>query len=309
MDAILLLVSEFTEELIWAQVCLLSFWSAIYLYQYVIRRREVVQPELVPSVVVKDYLNRVRDGEQALRFQLFGEVSAGGAAPVVMSGGSDPGLLRELEAMRGRVASADSQIQEKDRVIAELRANAAKAGSGAGNSAELEAAKATWLNEKSELEKKLAAALSATPVASGGVPAEVTQQLEDLKARLQEYEVIEDDLANLKKYQLENKQLIEQLMGAGLTPNSTVSKAVGTGGAASVAAAAPVVAAAVVASAEPAPAAEVAPAPESAPSPAAPILTSVEGGAAPAASGEPAKAPGDKKEEDLLSEFEKMLAS
>lgn len=305
MDAILLLVSEFTEELIWAQVCLITFWSALYLYHYVVKRRETVSPELVPSAVVKDYLNRVRDGEQQIRFQLFGEVAQGGSAPVIMSGGTDPNMIRELEMLRGRVGESDQKIQDRDRTIAELKARPM-----GGNPAELDAAKAAWANEKADLEKKLAAALAAGSSTGGGIPPEVTKQLEEMKARLQEYEVIEDDLANLKKYQLENKQLIEQMMAAGMTPNATVSKG------SAPAAAAPA----------PAPAAPAAPAPEAtvaaAPTPAAPAAPA----AAPAASAAtdsnvvainptapPTPVAGtpspEKKEEDLLSEFEKMLAS
>lgn len=316
MDAILLLVSEFSEELIWAQVCLISFWSALYLYQYVVKRREQVTPEFVPASVVKDYLNRVRDGEQTIRFQLFGEAPQAGGSPIVMSAGNDSALLREIEALRNRVGESEKGIVERDKIIADLRSRP----SGANNS-DLDSAKAAWLQEKAELEKKLAAALAAGG-AAGAVPDDVKQQLEDMKARLQEYEVIEDDLANLKKYQLENKQLIEQMLAAGLNPNATVSKVSGTA-----AMVAPAVTAATAASAA---SAAPAAAPESAPAAAATMAAANQAAEAtpapaPAASASPGEAPAlaavpaqgasaggsapEKKEEDLLSEFEKMLAS
>lgn len=316
MDAILLLVTEFTEELIWAQMCLISIWSAIYLYQYVVKRREAINPELVPSSVVKDYLNRVRDGEAAIRFQLFGEAPTASGAPIVMQAGTDPGLMRELEALRAQLGTADQRVQEKEKIIAELRAKGSAGGTG-GNPAELEAAKAAWAKERAELEKKLASALSAGT--SSGVSPELQKEIDEMKARLQEYEVIEDDLANLKKYQIENKRLQEQLTAAGLTPNA------GGGGDAKTAAApaapaaakpadapkieakavdAPAADAAVAVAAAAAPAPAASAEPVAAPAEAAPVAAAPEAAPAAAATGE--KKPGD---EDLLSEFEKMLAS
>jgi len=47
---------------------------------------------------------------------------------------------------------------------------------------------------------------------------ELTKERDELKGRLQEYEIIEDDLANLKKLQQENEELKKQLAGKGGSP-------------------------------------------------------------------------------------------
>jgi hypothetical protein len=317
VEAILLLVTEFMEELIWAQVSLICVFGALYLYSYVIKRRDNIGSEWVPAALVRDYLNRVRDGESAIRFQLFGESAPmAGGSPVIVSGSTDPALLREIEALRAQLSAGDQRIQEKDRIIADLKAKPAAAG---GSTADLDAAKAAWAKEKAELEKKLAGALSAGSGSS--IPADVQKQLDEMKARLQEYEVIEDDLANLKKYQIENKKLTEQLAAAGVKPSSEPVKAESAAPShvatpiAAAAVAAPI-AAAVVAPAAVAPIAAAVVAPAAAPvptTPAAPTISLVDAtasAAAPSADSAPAAA-GEKKpgEEDLLSEFEKMLAS
>ncbi|MFN8371146.1 MAG: hypothetical protein U0T83_11060, partial [Bacteriovoracaceae bacterium] len=115
---------------------------------------------------------------------------------------------------------------------------------------------------------------------------EMKADRDKLKEKLQEYEVIEDDIANLKRLQKENEELKKAIEG--------LSK----GGA-------------------PAPAAAAAPTPAPAPKP-APAAPAAAAAAPPAP--EPAAAPAkpvdplnvqlegsDKSAEDLLSEFEKML--
>ena len=120
--------------------------------------------------------------------------------------------------------------------------------------------------------------------------AAVTKERDELKDKLQEYSIIEDDLANLKRLQQENEQLKKSLEASG----GTVPEA-----------AAPVT--------EPIPA-EPAAAPVEEPAAAAPAEEPIpaEEPAAAAPAEEPAAAAPeapteDKSPEDLLSEFEKML--
>jgi len=326
LEAIVLLVSEFAEELIWAEMCLISFWAAIYGYNYIIKRREVVDPEWVPGAVVKDYLDRVRQSESSLRQQLFGEVA--GNVVVQQTVGTDPALQQELEAVRRQLGVADQQNQEKDKIIAELKAGQGS-GDGGGSNEEFTAAKSAWDKEKAELEKKLSDALAAG-AASGGADPALKQELEDLKARLDEYEVIEDDLANLKKYQIENKQLKGKLTDAGISFDDVAVQAEAAAAAEEPAAEAPAAEApAAEESAAEAPAAEESAAEEPAaeapaaeepaaeapaaeePAAEAPAAESTEDAPAAAAEGDEEKKAEKKEggEDDLLSEFEKMLAS
>lgn len=303
-----------------------------------VRKKKRESAEWVPAALVRAYLDRVRYEERDIRIKLFGEdygvmaptmqqFTASAQAPqqIIVNGG-DPALARELEALRAQLLSADQRSLEFDRMMNALKA------------------------EKAALEQKLKDAPKGTAApAAGGNPeamVAVQKEVEDLKAKLQEYEVIEDDLANLKKFQKENDQLkqkIEQYEkggGANLTvvpggkaapeTSTTVSGVtqkidtpvtVISGGAAPAAEPAKV---------SPAPAANVAPAASAAesntnvlqpitptfdsgtPAPAASPVAAAPAPAEPAAAA-PAAAAGDKsakqKEEELLSEFEKMLAS
>lgn len=299
-----------------------------------IRKKKRESAEWVPAAIVKAYLDRVRADEHATRRVLFGEEAmpyatqpismtaqlTQGASPV-LGGGADP---KELDALRAQLSMADQRAMEFDRMLNALRA------------------------EKSALEQKLREAASAAPAAgaagaAGGAP---TAEFESMKkayaeaqAKLDEYGLIEDELASLKKFQKENEQLkarVSQLEtgGANLTvvpggpaaptPTTTIPNAtekittptmtVISGGAAPAAVAAP--AAPVAAAPAPAPAA---PAAETNTNVLAPVTPQVDvGAAAPAPAAAPAAtaaaAPaGDKnpkqKEDELLSEFEKMLAS
>ena len=358
MEAILLLVTEFTEELLWAEIAALCIFASIYVYRYVIKRENNINPEYVPAAVVKDYLNQMRDTEASVRFQLFGEAS--GAPVVAAASGDSAALQAELTALRTQLSTADQRIQEKENIIEELK----KGNPGGGDPEEMAKAKAQWDKEKtelankvSELEEKLKSAMSA-----GGGDDAMKKELDDMRARLDEYEIIEDDLANLKKYQLENKELREQLEklggevpsgssapaeapaaaveapaeeaaaeapaaeaapaeeAAAEAPAAEAAPAEEAAAEAPAAEAAPAEEAAAEAPAEEAaaeaPAAEAAPAEEAAAeAPAAEAAPAEEAAAeapavaeAPAAEAEEGK---EKKEgeEDLLSEFEKMLAS
>ncbi len=290
MDAIVYLVSKFSTELLAAQVALLSLFTCLSLYFWLARRRKSYMNDWVPAALVKSYIDKVDQDEREIRMRLFGVESPHAAVPthqqaapvqqVIVQGGTDPNLVRELEALRAQLGTADMRASEFDKMIQVLKA------------------------EKAALEQKLKEVPAAAPAAGGGVnPAELEaakKQMEDMKAKLAEYEVIEDDLANLKKYQIENKALQEKLA------------AFEKGGAPATAAApaATPVAAPVVAAAAPTPA------PTPAPVAAAPAVAEVPkpaDAAAPAAAAAgttPAAAGAAKgKEEDLLSEFEKMLAS
>lgn len=355
MEAIALILTKFSDEVIAAQLALLCFVSCVALYWLVVRKKKKESAEWVPAAVVRAYLDKVRADEQEVRFKLFGEapVAAGSHAPLAaalstVTTVTDPALLKEVDALRAQLSASDQRSMEFDRVMNALK------------------------TEKAALEEKLKAAAAGAPVAAGPSP-EALKELDDLKARLQEYEVIEDDLANLKKFQKENEQLrqkvetyekggstaapaapaaVEAAPVAAAAPAAVIPaapaapevKTVVSGGdkpaaptmtlvsggtstapapeaspapAAPVAEAAPA-AVAPVAAASAAPAAEAntnvlqAVTPEAAPAAAAPAADASAAGAAPAG-GAPAEAAPEKsakqKEEELLSEFEKMLAS
>lgn len=301
MEAIGLFLTKFSDELLSAQIAVLSFSMALGIYWMLIRRKKRETAEWVPAALVRAYLDRMRTDERETRARLFGEEFNYAPGPVgdvaqtltaAVNTGSpqirtvmtqDPALLKEIEALRSQLSTADSRAMEFDRTMNGLRA------------------------EKTALDQKLKDALAAAAAApAGGAAANpaAAKELDDLREKLREYEVIEDDLANLKKFQKENEQLkqrVAQLEGGAAAPAP----------AAAAPAPAPVAAApAPVPAPAPAPVA-AAPAPAPAPAPSGESNTNVLAPVTPTVdTGAPAEAKSSKqKEEELLSEFEKMLAS
>lgn len=328
MEAIALVITKFSEELIAAQLALLLLCSATALYLLLVRKKKKESAEWVPASLVRAYLDRVQSDERETRLKLFGEASpaytvpSAHAAPLAAALGTtvaDPNLLRELEALRAQLALSDQRAIEFDRNMNALKA------------------------EKAALEQRLRDAANGAPAATGAGPGSpefvaLQKEAEDMKAKLQEYSVIEDDLANLKKFQKENEQLkqrIGQLEGgsasaatiSGTTPTAEVKTVVSgseqksqpgmvlvSGGASSAPETmAPPAATGTVAPATAAPVAAAPATPTAAPA-GAEQNTNVLQSVTPAVdAGAPAAPTAEKsskqKEDELLSEFEKMLAS
>ncbi len=321
-----------------AQAALLFFAMSLATYWLLVRKKKRESAEWVPAALVRAYLDRVRAEEHDIRIKLFGDSTPLTSAPVmahltqtphhvvVNTAGADPALAKEIEALRVQLTMADQRSLEFDKLVNALKA------------------------EKASLEQRLSAAQAAASAAPGSAPAAadpaVQKELQDLRAKLQEYEVIEDDLANLKKFQKENEQLRAQLAGGapaaaapltvvpggaqpaassttiqGVTEKINTPVTIISGGAAPSATGSVATGAA---ASSPAPGSvgeantnvlqPVTPMVDTgAPAPVAQAPAAAPAAPAPAAA--PAAAPGapeknaKQKEEELLSEFEKMLAS
>lgn len=143
-----------------------------------------------------------------------------------------------------------------------------------------------------EKEKEIEGLKSQPAAPSGAGSAELEAQIKDLKARLEEYEVIADDIADLSRYRKENDQLkqeIDKLKG---------------GAPAAPAAAAPPPAAPAAAAPEPA-------APPPAPAAEAPAPAAAAPTPAPPPAPAPAAAPADTGElldDDLMKAFAEAVA-
>lgn len=236
------LFSQFTPEALVFEGLLICALAAGYSAFWLLRKRRhgVIRTD-VPAGVVKDYLLSLIQEAEFIRMQLFGLLQQGGA-PTGMShrslggavGLANPAALSELE---GKLSEQQKALE---RVI----------------------------NEKIQLEADLAAAKSAAGAGSGGgggASAELEEKLKSLQARLDEYSIIEDDLANLKRLTQENAALKTQLasvQSGGAAPAPVAAAAAAPAAvAAAVAAPAAVAVAAALAPEEPA----TPPAPEPAP--------------------------------------------
>lgn len=203
------LFSRFTTEALYLEVfsifCLIS---SFLLYWIIRRRREGAYPtdEQIPSNVLKTYLADLIGEANEMRTQLFGlmhsqeqglkratasgmQMSAGAVMPAI-GGNVDAAIATRLVTLESKLTEQTSSIQnlsdEKERLMKELEEarSAVAAGSGGAGSS------------------------------GGGDNDELLKKLRELEARLAEYAVIEDDLANLKRLQQENAALKAQLQSA-----------------------------------------------------------------------------------------------
>ncbi|MBK24340.1 MAG: hypothetical protein CME70_10120 [Halobacteriovorax sp.] len=229
-ETINLILTKFTDETLTISIGLMGLLFVILAAYWVYYRRKFNElKHQIPAQVVKNYLDSIIQNSSALKSSLFRggglDVEDGipsvvpaadlGSTPVQVSGASG----EELNQKNAEIASLRATIGDKDKTLSELEKKLAEASSGApapDNSAEIDGLK----SKISELEAALAAA-AAAPAGGGGDEevakqlTEVTQERDQLKEKLQEYEIIEEDLANLKRLQQENEQLKKALEAGG----------------------------------------------------------------------------------------------
>jgi len=227
-ETINLILTKFTDETLTISIGLMGLLFVILAAYWVYYRRKFNElKHQIPAQVVKNYLDSIIQNSSALKSSLFRggglDVEDGipsvvpaadlGSTPVQVSGASG----EELNQKNAEIASLRATIGDKDKTLSELEKKLAEASSGApapDNSAEIDGLK----SKISELEAALAAA---APAGGGGDEevakqlTEVTQERDQLKEKLQEYEIIEEDLANLKRLQQENEQLKKALEAGG----------------------------------------------------------------------------------------------
>jgi hypothetical protein len=293
LNAIINYLDKYTTQIFVLQLGILFILSAILIWVYLYNRKKYHNlKHQIPASVVKNYLDSIIQNSTALKSSLF---RGGGldvdpsSIPSVMpldqlQSGAPVGVSVDLgsggdEALRAEVARLQSQLAVKDNAIKDLE----------NKNTELEGIVKAKQERIEELEALLATAQAEGGAESAGAADpelqskldEVTAERDRLKEDLSQYDIIEDDLADLKRLKQENEQLKSALEG----------------GDAPAPAAAPVEE---PVAEQPAPEPEAEPAPE--PEPVEAAATEEQ----PAV--EPVVAAGDDKSpEDLLSEFEKML--
>jgi hypothetical protein len=198
----------------------------------------------------------------------------------------------EVNQKNAEIASLTLKLNDRTKQISDLEKRMQELGAGKGGSPEAELLK----KDLAALQAQLAEARAA----SGGDPnlkqdlSLVTNERNDLRERLKEYEIIEEDLANLKRLQQENDQLKAELAALRRgAPQAKIPEAVPVPVAVA-AAPTPVIEEEIDLEAEMARAIE-----ESKPAAKASVVEVPE--EAPVVEGE------QKSAEELLSEFEKML--
>lgn len=337
MQDLIQFLNNFTHEILYIQfgLLLLLFVAIAMVWAYNRKKYQELSHQ-IPAGVVKSYLDSIIQNSTSLKSSLFrgGGLDLTQGIPSVLpigglKGGDSVSVDSEmLNQKNAEIAALHAKLSEKNRTVADLEGRIKELESSKPQGSPDAAREVGALkNQVKDLEAKLKGAQEALEKAKAGAGAAagggdaalkkeletVTKERDELKERLQEYEIIEDDLANLKKLQQENDQLRKALEAAGVeAPASELPKkdkpAPKAEAAAPEAAAAPAPAAAAPEPEAAAPAAEPeAPAAEAA-APAEPAAAAPEAAAAPAAAGNaPETAEQGKSAEDLLSEFEKML--
>ena len=226
-------LSKFSQEAMLVEIFLIGCIGVGYFgYLLIKKRRYGAAKNNIPDNVVRAFLIELISSAEGFRRQLFGELGKGGTANMT------PEAAAQMQAQMGVFFSQNSSLAQAaglSGIAATPEAFAAAAaaagigptgaaGTGGADVTALKTQLASAVQKTDELTKTIAqlnaekANLEKAGAGSGAAGGDNGKQLADLnekisklESKLTEYEVIEDDLANLKKYQQENKQLKAQL--------------------------------------------------------------------------------------------------
>ncbi|WP_412463411.1 hypothetical protein [Halobacteriovorax sp. RT-2-6] len=196
----------------------------IVVYWFYTRKRMQELQHQIPANVLKSYLDSVIQNSNALKSSLFrgGGLDTGEGIPSVVPGGSLPtGNVdgAQLASKNAEIAALNGQIANKDSLIRDLEAqlNVVEQSGSNSDSAQI----ITNLNSEIAQLKAQVETLKTASATAGDSSAEVSalaSERDELQARLKEYEMIEGDLADLRKFKQENEQLKAQLADSGAAP-------------------------------------------------------------------------------------------
>ena len=212
LESLITTLDKFTPEILVILSGLLVITTTLFLWLWFANRRtyNLLRHQL-PASVVKTYLDSVIQNSNSLKSALFrgggNDIGAmptsmpviGGGENMAATGPGDAGLRDQVQRLQSEISSLQSQLATANNVKKDLEGALAKANA-----------------RIKELEALLAKA--GTSSVGGGDSAAVTAELQkvskerdELREKLKEYEIIEDDLANLKRLQQENEQLKRSL--------------------------------------------------------------------------------------------------
>jgi predicted nuclease with TOPRIM domain len=221
-DSAINYMDKFGPEILVIQFGFLIILSTIFLWLWFSNRRKYHNlKHAIPANIVKSYLDSIIQNSTSLKSQLFrgGGIDVGGVPSVMplhnlmggdglaMSGAPSTALLEELNQKKAQIAALEGQLSSSQISQREFET---KFNSSQGN-----------LSTAEVKIKELEALLAQSRTAGGGDAAMktelkmVSKDRDDLRDRLKEFEIIADDLANLKRLQQENEQLKRSLAAQG----------------------------------------------------------------------------------------------
>lgn len=217
-DSVVNYMDKFAPELLVIQFGLLVILSTLFLWLWFSNRRKYHNlKHAIPANVVKNYLDSIIQNSTALKSSLFrgGGLDVNNVPSVMplsnLTGGESMGvngapstaLLEELNQKKALIASLESQLSSSQNSQRELE------GKLSGSQ--------TQLTSAEKKIKELEALLAQKRDDAGGdevLKSElnmITKERDEIRDRLKEFEIISDDLANLKRLQQENEQLKRSL--------------------------------------------------------------------------------------------------
>ena len=242
-ETIRLILTKFTDETITIfSLLLLVTMVGIIIYWFYNRKKFHQLSHEIPASVVKNYLDSIIQNSNSLKSSLFrgGGLDIGNGIPSVVQVGDLPSSMNigvgagseEVSQKNAEIAALHQKLSDRQRQIQDLEKTIQDLSAGKGLGAESEILKKDLAQSQQrarDLESQLAEAMTR----SGGDPniqkelASVTSERNEIRERLKEYAIIEEDLANLKRLQQENDQLKAELAalkkgGAAVAPAAAV---------------------------------------------------------------------------------------
>lgn len=222
-DSVINYMDKFGPELLVIQFGFLVILSTLFLWLWFSNRRKYHNlKHAIPANVVKTYLDSIIQNSTALKSSLFrgGGTEVNGIPSVMpltnlmggeglaVNGAPSTALLEEINEKKALIASLEAQLSSSQGSQREIEAKLGQSQ--------------THLSSAESKIKELEALLAAARKSDGGGDASlkteismITKERDEIRDRLREFEIISDDLANLKRLQQENEQLKRSLAAQG----------------------------------------------------------------------------------------------
>ncbi len=216
LDTVINYLDKFGPEILVIQSGLLVILSTLFLWLWFSNRRKYHNlKHAIPANVVKSYLDSIIQNSTSLKSSLFrgGGTDINGIPSVMplshLSGGDSLGLsgapstalMEEINQKKAMISSLEAQISS---YLASQKEIENKLISYQSNLSSSE-------NKVKELEGILAESRSGGDESLKAELATLKKERDEIKEKLKEFEIISDDLANLKRLHQENDQLKRSL--------------------------------------------------------------------------------------------------
>ena len=216
LDTVINYLDKFGPEILVIQSGLLVILSTLFLWLWFSNRRKYHNlKHAIPANVVKSYLDSIIQNSTSLKSSLFrgGGTDINGIPSVMplahLSGGDSLGLsgapstalMEEINQKKAMISSLEAQISS---YLASQKEIENKLISYQSNLSSAE-------NKVKELEGILAESSSGSDASLKIELAALKKERDEIKEKLKEFEIISDDLANLKRLHQENDQLKRSL--------------------------------------------------------------------------------------------------